>query len=534
MLQLPTELVLDITTRVDSLSDLLHLGQTCRRLLPLFLDELFTRDVQNWNSSALLWACQRGNIATARRSLEAGTSVDHLFFEALPTFGMDPSDWAPWVKRDTDVSCLAGHPLAIAVQYRHAAMVRFLLEEGADPNQNDAAALTHNGHVWYPIHWAMTCQTMQRKQHCDITATSTPIPIQNSSAAAHLNPPDLAIVALLLHHGADPDQPTVTGPRRSPDDEASVTHTEPLHPVHFTGCNHVPVAALQLLLEHGADPRASSRVWPCAAPHRTGRGAWHPGLFEYFKPLWPFASEKREAKLLLAARHGGEDRRRWKFDLGATRSTLHAAPPSRLRLWLFLTGSTEVEPTVLGSGVYAALDAWTAQKALAVAAGKRDGLHSDDALCQAEALGLLETLIARLVGVRRIKYSDEAVLIEREKCESVSCHDSTPTVGLAEAFRSFCESAGDSSDTSPFIAVLADHGVHPEHEGRQLTLSETIERKLAPKARSLLRIWPKDLVPWSHTNYGIYKREVDDSGVTRFHCIGSDKEATQEAEKLGM
>ncbi|KAK6827371.1 hypothetical protein PG987_010712 [Apiospora arundinis] len=326
LLQLPTELVLDIVARVDSLSDLLHLAQTCRQLSLFFLEELYTRDVQYWNSSALLWASQHGNLAAARRSLAAGASVDHLFFESPWADYMDPSEWAPWLEHDTVDCCLAGHPLAIAVQYRQTAMVRFLLEEaGADPNQHDGEALMHNSYAWYPLHWALTCQTMQRRSKDDIDITTAATMTQTTRIIAHLNPPDLTIVALLLHHGANPNQYTAEAPPGEAHDQDCLAYAETLRPVHFAGCDRVPVAALQLLLEHGADPHARSSVWPCAAPHRIGRGLYVPDIFEYFRPLWPFVSETHEAKLLLVARHETKTpgRRWWRLDSALTRATLH-------------------------------------------------------------------------------------------------------------------------------------------------------------------------------------------------------------------
>ncbi|KAK8867471.1 hypothetical protein PGQ11_006049 [Apiospora arundinis] len=544
LLQLPTELVLDIVARVDSPSDLLHLAQTCRQLSPFFLEELYTRDVQYWNSSALLWASQHGKLATARRSLAAGALVDHLFFESPLDDYMDPSNWAPWLKRDTVDCCLAGHPLAIAVQYRQTAMVRFLLEEAeADPNQHDGEALMHSSHAWYPLHWALTCQTMQRRSKDDIDITTAATMTQTTRIIAHLNPPELIIIALLLRHGANPTQYTTEAPHRcfakiggchryfgESHDQDCLAYDVALRPVNFAGCDRVPVAALQLLLEHGADPHARSSVWPCAAPHRIGRGLYVPNAFEYLRPLWPFVSETHEAKLLLVARHETKNpgRRRWRLDLGLVRATLHVLTASRLRLWLFLT--REGEPfSVLGSGVYAALDAWARQKAVAVEAAamaKDSGmlLFSEEARLQAEILELLESLIVRLVGVKRIEYADEAVLIEREEQweaaknsvpESGSAADAAaPIVGLPEAFRSFCEKAGDSNDISPFVAVLVQYGIHAEHKGRQLTLSEAIERRLAPRARSLLREWPMVLISGGP---GENQYWANSDGVVRLH-----------------
>ncbi|KAK8081013.1 hypothetical protein PG997_008831 [Apiospora hydei] len=187
------------------------------------------------------------------------------------------------------------------------------------------------------------------------------------------------------------------------------------------------------------------------------------------------------------------------------------------------------------------LEAWSRQKAVTLAAVEEDP-GSEGAACRLETLGLLETLIAQLVGVSRILYANEAVQIDRERESGESQSEfaaAAPAAapqqnggGLAEAFRSFCANAKDSSDASPFIAVLAEHGVLREREGRQLTISETIERRLLPKSRSLLQEWPRNLVLGSHSDYGMYRRDVDSAGAVHFHRIGTDEEAHQEAERL--
>ncbi|KAK8128891.1 ion channel nompc [Apiospora sp. TS-2023a] len=572
MLQLPTELLLEIVPLVNNPSDLLHFALTCRVLSPFFLDELYRRDVQDWNCSALLWACRTGSVVTARRSLDAGAAVDHSFFKIRPA---DCSAWPPWVLsfHEARASCLAGRPLAIAVQHRHVALVRFLLEEkGADPNRDDDTwSVSHHEEGWFPIHWAVSCQTPlttneegqndendggsssrcqtdEEKQHqqrqqqcCGFPSNSNP-------------PPNPEIVALLLRHGADPNQATTI---RTPDDYYDRIHQEGIRPLHLTGCDHVPPRNPPAPARRRRRPPRPERLLglpPVPSPRlHGGLRCWQRTLFENFRPLWPFGSEASEAKLLLAARHGGEDRRRWRFDQAATTSTLHILTPSRLRTLLFLTGSNSREesgcgPVVLASGVFPLLEAWSRQKAATLDAARQDP-RSDDAVRQAETLDLLERLIARLVGVSRIEYSDEAVLIDRE-CELLSAKNKTQSespasasasasprqevgVFLAEAFHSFCANAKDtsSSDDSPFIAILAEHGVRPQREGRQLTLSEAVERRLVPKSRSLLREWPRDLVLGWHTDFGLYRRDVDSRGVVRFYLMGIDEEARQEAER---
>lgn len=572
MLQLPTELLLEIVTRVGGPSDLLHFALTCRGLSLFFLDELYRRDVRDWNCSALMWACRTGTLGTARRSLDAGAAVNHLFFNQAE------SDWPPWgPSRDAArASCLGGHPLAIAVQHRQLALVRFLLEEkGADPYRDDTWAVSHHGESWYPIHWAVSCQTpllaTQGQDDDDGGGGGICHPTdddeeqqqqrqkQQCCGPANDKPPDPEIVALLLRHGADPNQDTIGAPSRFPHSYSEI-HQARLRPLHLTGCDRVPPAILRLLLDAGADHRVPSACWGChPSPSRLHGGGgdgpryWSRALFDNFGPLWPFAGEGSEAKLLLAARHGGEDRRRWRFGQAATASTLHVLTPSRLRTLLFLTGNAESEPVVLASGVFPMLDAWSRQKAAVLASDTNTGEKEeedlqqstdDNAVRQAETLALFETLIARLVGVRRIEYTDEAVLIDRERELSTSSSANSQSdgsaaapqqtgSGLATAFRSFCAASKRSSDASPFLAVLAEHGILPQREGRQLTLSETVERRLAPKSRPPLNQtpWLDNLVNRYQADYGRYRRDVDSRGVVRFHWTGVDEEARQEAQR---
>ncbi|KAK7955796.1 ankyrin 2-3/unc44 [Apiospora aurea] len=474
MLQWPTELLLEIGAHIDGLSDLLHFGLTCRGLSSFFLDELYSRDVRDGHCWALQWACRTGNLALAKRSLDAGAPVDHQFF--------DPSmaNWAPWPfsEKRMRAACLAGTPLSVAVQHRHVDLVRFLLEEkGANPNQGDKWAASYHGQIWYPIHWAVA-------------------------------------VRLLLRHGADANQRTFAGPRRCPGDEASIVHWDRLRPLHLTGCDHVPVAILELLLDAGADHRSTSAFWGCSRAH--SRVPW---LFEYLSPLWPYVNATREAKLLLAARRGGEDRQI------ADAAVLDGERGERAG-GAGVGGVSDAGGLVAAEGGYAG-------------GGGGEDPGSEGAARRVETLGLLETLIARLVGVSRILYADEAVQIDREReresgespSESAAAAPQQNGGGLAQAFRSFCANAKDSSDASPFVAVLAEHGVLREREGRQLTISETVERRLVPKYRSLLQEWPRNLVLGSHSDYGMYRRDVDSAGAVRFHRIGTDEEAHEEAER---
>lgn len=113
---------------------------------------------------------------------------------------------------------------------------------------------------------------------------------------------------------------------------------------------------------------------------------------------------------------------------------------------------------------------------------------------------------------------------EKQQCCGHSCNDpeilalllrhgADPNQDTTGApFRSFCAASEHGSDASPFAAVLAEHGIRPQREGRRRTLSETVKRRPAPKTRPSHQDqtpWLGGLVTRYQGDYGLYRRDVD-------------------------
>ncbi|KAA8649917.1 hypothetical protein EYZ11_009027 [Aspergillus tanneri] len=76
LLTLPLELLELITDNLTSLEDINSLVRTNRRLYGLFNDRLYRHDVHFFKSSALLWASEKGQLQTAKASLQAGADAN--------------------------------------------------------------------------------------------------------------------------------------------------------------------------------------------------------------------------------------------------------------------------------------------------------------------------------------------------------------------------------------------------------------------------------------------------------------------------
>lgn len=75
LLDLPTELVLLIGKCLTTEKDTNSLCQTSRRFHALFTPYLYQLNVQQGNSSALVWAAEHGHITTAKLSIQAGARM---------------------------------------------------------------------------------------------------------------------------------------------------------------------------------------------------------------------------------------------------------------------------------------------------------------------------------------------------------------------------------------------------------------------------------------------------------------------------
>ena len=75
LLDLANELLYCIAENLESERDVNAFAQAKRRLYRLLNSYLYRYNIQRSGSSALLWAAQHGQEATARRLLEEGASV---------------------------------------------------------------------------------------------------------------------------------------------------------------------------------------------------------------------------------------------------------------------------------------------------------------------------------------------------------------------------------------------------------------------------------------------------------------------------
>ena len=151
----------------------------------------YNREIPHGGNTALLFAVRAGDLPSARVLVDAGADVD------------DADAWG------VSAAVLAAHG-------GHRDLLEFLLENGADPNAADAG--------FAPLHDAV---------------------MRNDSR----------MVAALLAHGADPNQPLLTW---TPTRRASRDHH---YPPPFVGASPFWLAArfaridlMRMLADHGADP----------------------------------------------------------------------------------------------------------------------------------------------------------------------------------------------------------------------------------------------------------------------------------------
>lgn len=112
LLSLPNELLFEIAARLQNQKDINSLTTTCCQAYSLLNGYLYKYNIQHGNSSALLWALQRGSVSTAKKCLQMGADLE------------------------ADVAGSDTPPLT-ATSYREPDVVRFLLESGANPNRPD-------------------------------------------------------------------------------------------------------------------------------------------------------------------------------------------------------------------------------------------------------------------------------------------------------------------------------------------------------------------------------------------------------------
>ncbi|KAG7286208.1 hypothetical protein NEMBOFW57_008514 [Staphylotrichum longicolle] len=153
---LPVELMLNISSNFTSAKDLDALARTCRGFYHHLNPLLYQRNIDQGQSSAVLWACEHGSIGTLERLHEQG--ADFGFLAKRPAHCGQTTVFAP---------------IHVAAKHGHVDIVWWLLDHGAkldalsqgycdcpaffprlirDPVQRAALPLTP---LWSPLHTAV-------------------------------------------------------------------------------------------------------------------------------------------------------------------------------------------------------------------------------------------------------------------------------------------------------------------------------------------------------------------------------------------
>ncbi|KAL2800116.1 ankyrin repeat-containing domain protein [Aspergillus keveii] len=137
MLDLPLEILLQILDELPAEANINALAKPCWHLYTLLNPIFYQRNIQNGQSSALLWAVRENQEATVLKCLEQGASI------SLPPPERKVSDDSDSDDDDSEYAAAACalHPLVcIAAEKGYDSILRILLEHGANPN----------GENWYP------------------------------------------------------------------------------------------------------------------------------------------------------------------------------------------------------------------------------------------------------------------------------------------------------------------------------------------------------------------------------------------------
>jgi ankyrin repeat protein len=118
LLNLPNKLLRDISGNLESERDINAIAQTNRRLYCLLDSYLYSYNIQQSGSSALLWAARHGQETTAHKLLREKANIQ--------------------ATNDDDQA-----PLLLAVEKGHQQVVQLLIDKGADVNAQGG----HYGYV---------------------------------------------------------------------------------------------------------------------------------------------------------------------------------------------------------------------------------------------------------------------------------------------------------------------------------------------------------------------------------------------------
>jgi ankyrin repeat protein len=192
--------------------------------------------------TALHFAAREGDLEVARLLLAAGVDVN---IRSQP----DPSEKGRGPSHDTTVSA-GSTPLLVATVRAQVPLSIFLLEQGADPNVDDAG--------FTPLHWAVgTWESGEANPVFGFTDAMSGIPHRHAK---------LQLVKALLTHGANPNARMT---RRPPGFAGGYTDAVGATPFLLAAAT-ADIELMRLLLAAGADPTATTKSNATALMAATG------------------------------------------------------------------------------------------------------------------------------------------------------------------------------------------------------------------------------------------------------------------------
>jgi ankyrin repeat protein len=154
LLDLANELLQFVAENLELERDINAFTQTNRRLYNLLNTYLYSNNIRQFRSLALLWTARYGHEAVVKLLLEKGAEL-----EAKDSYGRTPLSWAAEKGHDAVVKLLLEKgaeleakdnsygrtPLSWAAEKRHEVVVKLLLEKGA---QNHKIFIYCGGIEW--------------------------------------------------------------------------------------------------------------------------------------------------------------------------------------------------------------------------------------------------------------------------------------------------------------------------------------------------------------------------------------------------
>ncbi|KAJ5586737.1 uncharacterized protein N7459_002502 [Penicillium hispanicum] len=255
LFELPDEVLLYLADFLSQkeLNNLLQTNQYFRAKLDTYL---YRRDCHKVPSFVLTWASWKGRERTARKALVAGANVEQTDKLTIPSEPVRS-------ELDSDGANSKLTPLYIAAMRRHMAVVKLLLEEGA---QVDSKSHVPRLRVPRPRVWEHICDT----------------PLASATRCGYLD-----VMQILLEHGANPNQMdrhevtpfTLAMREGSPESirlllshGADFGNTLCLGRAPITWASYGRLEIFKLLLEHGADVGQGNELYrnPLSEAVRSG------------------------------------------------------------------------------------------------------------------------------------------------------------------------------------------------------------------------------------------------------------------------